>query len=81
VSSEDPGGFEYVHRFVMSAQERDQWDRQQQAAEEAAAAAEEARLADLERRWAEVGADIFGRPLPPPGVTAEAADDFDPEPG
>jgi hypothetical protein len=82
VSSADPGSFEHDYEFLMTAEERDQYDREQQVAREAAAAAEEARLADLERRWAEVGADIFGRPLASPRTPqAEAADDLDLEPG
>jgi len=80
VSSEDSGGFEYVYEFVMSAEERDQYDRELEEARLAAAAGEEARLAALERRWAAVEADIFGRPLASPGTPqAEAADDLDPE--
>jgi hypothetical protein len=54
VSSEDPGSFEYAYKFLMSAEERDRYDRQQRASGKATAAAEEARLADLERRWAAV---------------------------
>jgi hypothetical protein len=82
VGSEDPGSFEYAYEFLMSAEERDRYDREQRAAREAGAAAEEARLADLERRWAEAGADIFGRPLASPGTPqAEAADGLDLEPG
>jgi hypothetical protein len=83
VSSEDPGSSEYDYEFLMTTEERDHYDREQQVAREAAAAAEEARLADLERRWAEVvGADIFGRPLASPRTPQiEAADDLDLEPG
>jgi hypothetical protein len=81
VSSEDPGSFEYAYEFVMSAEERGRHDRQQRAAREAVAAAEEARLAALERRWAEAGAGIFGRPLAPSGTPqAEPAGDLDLEP-
>ena len=82
MSSEDPGSFEYAYKFLMSTEERDRYDREQRAAREAAAATEEARLADLERRWAEAGADIFGRPLAPPGTPqAEVIGDLDLEPG
>ena len=81
MSSEDPGSFEYAYKYLMSAEERDLYDREQRSAREAAAAAEEARLADLERRWAAVGADIFGRSLASPCTPqAEAADDLDIEP-
>jgi hypothetical protein len=76
---EDPGSFEYVYTHYMSDAERDQWDRDQQEAEEARAAEEEARRADLQRRWAAVGCDIFGTPFTSPSSApeAEAADDFD----
>jgi hypothetical protein len=66
----------------MSADERDRFDREHQVAREAATVEEEARLADLERRWAAVGADIFGRPFASPRTPqAEAAEDLDLEPG
>jgi hypothetical protein len=63
----------------MTGEERDQHDREQRAVRGAAAAAEGARLANLERRWAAMGADIFGRPLAPGTPQAEAAGDLERE--
>jgi len=68
----EPGTGEYAYEVLMSQAERQEHDRQLQAAAEDRAAAAEARLARLEHDAATSGRDIFGRPLAPEAPRAEA---------
>jgi hypothetical protein len=72
MSSPEPGTGEYAYEVLMSQAEREDCDRQLQAAAEERAAAAETRLTSLEQYAATLGRDIFGRPLAPETPQAEA---------
>jgi hypothetical protein len=56
------GSAEY-YKYLMTEEERAEGERAQRAKDEATFAAAEARMAEMERRLAQLGQDIFGRLL------------------
>jgi hypothetical protein len=58
------GSAEY-YEYLITEEERAEMERAQRAEDEATFAAAQARLAEMERRLAQLGQDIFGGPLTP----------------